>query len=220
MNNYNVETAEYLKHGLTLFQCGLFAETEFEHVQRYCDLIRPRGTVVDMGAGVGTMGKLMRTICPEVQQVINVTNSIEQAKLIDASKETVILSDFHAVTKIPDGSADVVMFNESFGYGDPAALLTESARILKTNGRLVVKDFSVDKRLLDVIVLPGWDYRVFPQHEILHTAAKSHLRCLSVSHPTTYLTRWERFMQQSKMAQWHGTENYGGRSAVFVFVRV
>lgn len=219
MNNYDVETAEYLAHGLTLFQYGLFGNSELEHVQRFCELVHPRGVVVDMGAGIGTMGKLMREVCPEVETVINITNSAEQAKIADANNERVVLSDFHAVPEVPTSSADVVMFNESFGYGDPGTLMAESARMLKTGGMLVIKDFSVNTRLLDTVVLPGWEYRVFPQHEILHAAAKTGLRCLMVLHPITSTERWAKFMQQSKMAQWHGTTNYDGRAAVFVFVR-
>ena len=219
MNNYEIETDEYLKFGLNLFQYSLFGDTEEEHVQKFCNFIQPHGVVVDMGAGVGSMGKLMKAVCPSIDKVINVTNSPTQAKRIVDKQEICILSDFHSVPEIAGGSADIVMFNESFGYGDPDLLMIESSRILKSGGLLVIKDFSVNKRLLDVIDLTGWGYKIFPQHQILLAAAKSRLRCLSIMHPEISTKRWGKFMEESTMPKWHGEVDYDGTTAIFVFSR-
>jgi SAM-dependent methyltransferase len=219
VNNYEIETQEYLKHGLTLFQCGLFADTEEEHVARFCELTRPSGVVIDMGAGIGTMGRMIKWICPEVKVVVNVTNSPTQAQMLRNANDEVLLCDFHNVQDIPDGAADFVMFNESFGYGDPKVLMLESARLLRIGGKLVVKDFSDNKRLLDVINIPDWDYRVYPQHTILHAAAEAGLRCLLVAHPPISTKKWENFMKTSQMIEWHGDKDYDSTTAVFVFIR-
>lgn len=219
MNNYEIETQEYLKHGLTLFQYGLFADTEEEHVAKFCELTRPSGVVVDMGAGIGTMGRMIKWMCPEVTTVVNVTNSPIQAQMLSNANDRVLLCDFHNVQEISNGAADFVMFNESFGYGDPEALMLESARLLRFGGKLVVKDFSVNKRLLDVVDLPGWEYRIYPQHTILHAAAKAGLRCLLVAHPPISTKKWASFMETSEMVEWHGDKDYDGTTAVFIFVR-
>jgi SAM-dependent methyltransferase len=220
VNNYEIETQEYLKHGLTLFQYGLFAENEEEHVRRFCELTRPAGVVVDMGAGIGTMGRLLQQACPQVTHVINVTNSPTQAQILRDAGDTVCLCDFHHVSAVPAGAADFVMFNESFGYGDPEALMAESARLLRPGGVLVIKDFSVNRRLLDTVDLPGWEYHVYPQHRILLAAAKAGLRCVLVVHPTITTKKWAEFLQNSKMVEWHGNEDYDGTTAVFMFTRI
>lgn len=219
MNNYEIETQEYLNHGLTLFQYGLFADTEEEHVARFCELTQPSGVVVDMGAGVGTMGRMIKWMCPEVKAVVNVTNSPVQAQISRNANDEVLLCDFHNVQAISNGAVDFVMFNESFGYGDPETLMLESARLLRTGGKLVIKDFSANTNLLDVIDQPGWGYRMYPQHTILHAAAKAGLRCLLVAHPPIVTKKWADFMKASQMIEWHGNKNYDGTTAVFVFVR-
>lgn len=220
MNNYEIETHEYLTHGLTLFQYGLFAETEEEHVRRFCELTQPQGVVVDMGAGVGAMGRMIQQLRPEVTSVINVTNSLTQARIIKDASGSVCLCDFHHVEEVPAGAADFVMFNESFGYGNPEELMSESARLLRYGGRLVVKDFSVNRRLLETVELPGWEYHIYPQHRILHAAAKAGLRCVMVVHPSINTKKWAEFLQKSRMVAWHGDQDYDGTTAVFVFSKI
>ena len=220
MNDYERETAEYLAHGLTLFQCGLFDVTEPLHALRFCEWTQPSGVVVDMGAGIGAMGRLIQAICPAITRVLNVTNSAAQEKIATLQGSEVVVSDFHSVPAIPDGVADFVMFNESFGYGEPETLMSEAARMLKLGGRLVVKDFSANSRLLDVIEVVGWQYRAFPQHAVLAAAAKAGLLCTTLIHPRTTASRWNAFVDRSRMTEWHGTEDPDNSHVIFIFQKV
>ena len=216
MNDYDIETAEYLKHGLTLFQAGLFGDSESEHLDKYCQLIAPNGVVVDMGAGVGGMGVGIQNRCPLVTQVINVTSSSVQEKIITDAGGIAVLSDYHSVPKIKSESVDFVMFNESFGYGDAKKLIAESARILKPGGRLAIKDFAPMKPAAPVF-LDAWEYVVYPVADIVCIAESLELRCTLFTLPRAVKTVWDRFMRESNMKNWHGNTRHPLAVSLFIF---
>lgn len=219
MNNYDVETDEYLKHGLTVFQCRLFGDSEQAHIKNYCAWFKPTGVVVDMGAGVGAMGMGIQRLCPDVSLIVNVTNSPVQAEYIEKAGGYAVLRDYHDVPEVLDACADFVMFNETLGYGNLQKLMQESSRMLCLGGRLVIKDFSPVKPA-DFTDLTGWGYKVPPVHEVVGAAAAAGLRCTVFAIPAVSGSLWEEFMQESKMAEWHGTVSYPLDSSVYVFERV
>lgn len=219
LNDYEVETEEYLKHGLTLFQCRLYGITEEEHIKNYCSWMKPSGVVVDMGSGIGSMGRGILKHRPNVKAVINVTNSPVQADYILRMGERVILCDYHHVPEIPDGTANFVMFNETIGHGNPQQLLQEAARMLADGGRVVVKDFA-PKNPADYVDVFGWNYKVVPVQELIGAAGNYGLRCTLFSLPEVSDQIWQTFMENSQMVNWHGSIEYPLDSALFVFKKV
>ena len=219
MNDYDIETDEYLKNGLTLFQCRLYGNNEQEHIRNYCSWLKPNGVVVDMGSGVGAMGAGMVVECRGIDAVINVTNSQIQADYIAQHGGRVICRDFHSVPEIPNETVDFVMFNETIGYGDMARLFKESCRMLRPKGRVVIKDFAplLPNEHTDLI---GWEYKVAPLHEVIQAAADTNLRCTLFSLPLVSSHIWEKFMQESKMSSWHGCVEYCLDSTLIVFEKV
>ena len=140
-SSYEDETHEYLRHGLTVFNAAMLGETEESHVDALLELIKPPSgaVVVDMGCGVGGVSRLMGKRDPKAT-FFGVTNVLAQVEAISQlGGVTPIYSDYHKVP-LPDGFADVVMFNESIGYGDIETLLGESFRLLKPGGCLAIKD--------------------------------------------------------------------------------
>jgi SAM-dependent methyltransferase len=220
MNNYDIETSEYVKHGLTLFQAALFGDSESEHLDKYCQILLPHGVVVDMGAGVGGMGFGIERRCLEVTHVLNVTNSVVQAVHIERAGGIAILSDYHYVEQIKDASVDFVMFNEAFGYGKAQKLFAESARMLVNNGRLVIKDFAPLHPGKSVI-LDAWEYVVHPVSDLIYAAEKVGLKCVLFMLPKVSRVVWDSFRKNStNMERWHGNKKYPLEVSLMVFQKV
>lgn len=220
MNDYEIETAEYLAHGLTLFQCAMFGASEKEHVQAYNEYFKPSGFVIDMGCGIGTMCAELQAISPAITRTLNITNSPTQVEIMRNLGRDCILTDYHHVKELPDSVADYVMFNEAFGYGDPTALMRESARLLVPGGRLIVKDFAANSLLTQDIPLGAWEYRVHTVQKIVAAAASAGLRCVFFMRPIVQMQQWFDFMRKSKMPKWHGPDSFDVESAVFAFTKV
>jgi SAM-dependent methyltransferase len=219
MNNYNLETAEYLKHNLQLFQCWLLADTEEEHAKVFCALTQPYGTVIDMGSGVGTMGELMQDCCSAIKKVINVTNSEVQITHMNSLNLNCIHADYTAVP-LENGCADFVMFNESFGYGNPKKLMKESARLLKQHGTLVIKDFSLGNNLTNTRYLNGWDCSIQPTNVVIRFAEQNNLKLTAFIHPQVNIERWNSFMEKSAMMEWHGDEASEAQACIYHFIKI
>ena len=221
MNNYDIETDEYLAHGLKLFLCARLGETEKEHSEKYHQLVgfKKGSTVVDMGCGIGEMGRLLQK-CDETLNVFNVTNSPRQCEIAQQSGSHCVLADFHT-TGLPSGGAQYVMFNESFGYGNPKQLLQEAARLLSDGGWVVIKDFS-PKTPLEQVHASSWDYTGYPMHEILAAAAQARLALLWMKRPKFSYNHFKRFFQDSaKMQKWHGEDYQSyGESYLMALVKV
>jgi SAM-dependent methyltransferase len=219
MNDYEIETAEYLEHGLTLFQCAMFGASEKEHIQAYNDYFKPSGFVIDMGCGIGTMCAELQAISPAITRTLNITNSPTQIQIMRDLGRDCILSDYHHIEALPDAVADYVMFNEAFGYWDPTKLMQESARLLVPGGRLIIKDFASRRQLLKDVYVPEWEYCAHPMHSVLFSAANAGLRCEALVHPEVFTQHWSEFMQKSRMGSWHGYKTPDTRAVVFVFTK-
>lgn len=153
-NDYEVETPEYVRHGVLVMQAVLFAETELEHARILFGEIgaEPGAHYVDMGCGTGEVGRLFCRFDPAAS-ITGVTNSAVQCALVQQRGMRSIRADFHQVP-LPDDCADVVMFNESIGYGDLTGLLREAHRLLRRGGRLFIKDWYVSTTRY----VADWDY--------------------------------------------------------------
>lgn len=214
MNNYEIETEEYLKHGLKLFQCGLFGPTEISHVAEYCRLTNPSGLIIDMGCGIGEMGALIKHIRPTTH-TIGVTNCEYQIQYMRERNRDCVLSDY-SHTPLKDGVADFVMFNESFGYGDVEKLTAEASRILKKGGALVIKDYMHSTNLTGVEREGTWEYNFYPPHVMIGSASKHGLALDFYIRPHCDNSKCYQFLSESKLNQWHDA-NY--RDAITILCR-
>jgi SAM-dependent methyltransferase len=219
MSDYEVKTHEYVKHGLTLFQSRLLADTEHEHIDTYADLLRPSGLVVDMGSGIGAMGMGLQARRPEITSVVNVTNSAAQAEYIRNAGGVVYERDFHSVPEVLDGSADFVMFNESLGYGDLPRLLAEASRMLRVGGRVAMYEF-LPLNPVEQIHEPDWKYTVYPADVLLKVAAERKLRCTALLEPSVSDNMWQLFLSKANVGKTRSVEQFAATKALFVFQKV
>ena len=155
-NNYDIETIEYVKNNINIFQSYLFSDNEYEHVQILYNMIKPKdfSTIIDMGCGTAEVSRIFKIINPTLN-MIAITNSKVQYDLARKKSIKAILTDYHTVP-LKNNSADIVMFLETIGYGNYIKLLEESIRLLKNNGIIFIKDF-YNKRTEDVYD-KNWDY--------------------------------------------------------------
>ena len=206
VNNYEVETSEYLKHDVMVFQYAYLGDSEQAHVAAYYELCHPKGLVVDMGCGVGTIGHLLQEHDPSLS-VINITNCLAQCRYMTAHNRPHIFADYHHVP-LPSGSVDTVMFNESIGHSKLGLALQEASRLLKPNGLLLIKDFHNTAPDVEKFYLPSWDYTFYPISTITQTAQTfglflnffTQLANVSTAH-------WQTFMARSKLRHWHDDSN-------------
>ena len=206
MNNYDIETDEYLAHGLKLFVAARYGETEKEHAEKYHQLVgfKKNSVIVDMGCGIGEMGRLLQE-CDETLKVINVTNSPRQYEIIYQLGDQCVLTDFSS-TELPSEIAQYVMFNESFGYGNPKQLLQEASRLLSAGGCVVLRDFAPRTPLQQVHAFT-WSYTGYPVHEVVAAAADAGLALRWMERPKCFYDHFHKFFQDSvKMQNWHSSD--------------
>jgi len=195
---YEEETGEYLKHGLTVFNAAMLGESEKEHVAALVELIRPpkRAVVVDMGCGVGGVSRLMKEHLPEAS-FYGVTNVQRQIEAInDLGGVVPVFADYHVVP-LTSGVADVVMFNESIGYGNLKVLLREASRLLKDGGAIAIKDgnFVGGEQVYD----RTWMWTTHSKEHLEHEAKEIGLIVeKSVSTPYS-IDRYTKFVADSKL---------------------
>jgi SAM-dependent methyltransferase len=203
VNNYDIETDEYLAHGLKLFVSTRYGKTEKEHAEKYHQLVgfKKNSVIVDMGCGIGEMGRLLQE-CDGTLKIINVTNSPRQHEIIKQYGGHCVLADFNS-TDMPSGIAQYVMFNESFGYGNPEQLLQEASRLLSVGGCVVLRDF-VPHTPLKQVHVATWDYTGYPVHEVVAAAAQAGLALQWMERPKCFYDHFQKFFQDSaKMQEWH-----------------
>lgn len=102
---------------------------------------KPGAVIVDLGSGNGAVEEIIWRFCEENGHPLTV-HAVDSAKLsprikpAEGSPCTVV---WHSETRnestgLPDGSADAVIGNFAFEYGDESATAREIARILRTGG--------------------------------------------------------------------------------------
>jgi SAM-dependent methyltransferase len=218
MNDYEIETDEYLKHGINLFQHALFAPTETDHIRIYNHYVRPRGVVVDLGCGIGETAHLLSRVNRDCK-FINVTNCQRQTEIMASLNRPFLLNDFHA-TSLHDKSADLVLMNESLGYADLSLIMKEVVRILKDGGVFILKDFVPAINIGDVMRLDEWETNVFPYSQILAKAEECGLLLSWSFKPQVYTKRSEQFVKNSRMKEWHKTTRYPTNVCLMKFEKV
>ncbi len=105
--------------------------------------------MVDLGAGTGRMLTLLAPQANQAlgldqsQQMLNIARrNATEAGLVNVELRHGDIFD----TRLPDGSADLVVVHQVLHYlGDPAAAVKEAARIVAPDGRLVIVDFAPHK---------------------------------------------------------------------------
>ena len=102
--------------------------------------------LVDLGAGTGRMLALLGPRADHAvgldlsQQMLNIARrNATEAGLVNVELRHGDIFD----TRLPDGSADLVVVHQVLHYlGDPAAAVREAARIVAVDGRLIIVDFA------------------------------------------------------------------------------
>ena len=110
---------------------------------------QPVGRLLDIGTGTGRMIELLG---PKAAQATGVDKSSEMLRLARVKLEAAGIpsnlrqADMYALP-LPDHSADSVVIHQVLHYAqNPAAALTEAARVLRPGGRLLVVDFAAHER--------------------------------------------------------------------------
>jgi len=109
----------------------------------------PFGRLVDLGSGTGRMLTLLGPKAEAAigldlsQQMLNIARDHTAEAGLDRCE--LRHGDIFA-TRLPDASADLVVVHQVLHYlSDPAAALTEAARLVAPGGRLLVVDFAPHK---------------------------------------------------------------------------
>jgi SAM-dependent methyltransferase len=201
-SDYDIESAEYLMQGLTVFQSHLMAPTEETHCYRLWQLMGEptNGHVVDMGCGVGSFAHFLKQFAPELEFTC-VTDSEYQIEAMDRMNApcTPVLADFRNVKPLADACADILTYNESLGYAPLQETLPEASRLLKKGGRLFIKDYARLSRWCPAE--REWEYRFFWASEIIHEAERHGLVCQQFVRPASSYERYEKFYNASAVMQ-------------------
>jgi ubiquinone/menaquinone biosynthesis C-methylase UbiE len=108
------------------------------------------GRLVDIGTGTGRMIELFG---PTAERSLGIDRSPEmlrlaRVKLADAGLQTTELrqGDMYSLP-LPSGSAETVIIHQVLHYAqNPAAAVSEAARLLTPGGRLLIVDFALHER--------------------------------------------------------------------------
>lgn len=98
--------------------------------------------VADFGCGTGVLSVELARWAKKVVAIDRAASSLEQAKAraekAGGTNITFLEADLHKLP-LPAGKKDLVVISQSLHHvAEPAAVLREAARLLKTNGRIVV----------------------------------------------------------------------------------
>jgi len=201
LSDYDVETRIYMREGWLLFQAGRLADSDQEHCRIMTEHFRlPPGNidVFDMGCGVGEFSIQLKSLRPDARCTA-ITNSRFQSNVIRRRTHgvDVELADYHAIPRI-DESADVVVFCESFGYGDERRLLAEAFRLLRPGGLLCIKDFLCRSHPFDL----GWSY-TYRSGEFVSALAEAGFVNVETRLIDADLQDFERLWLGSELAELH-----------------
>lgn len=105
--------------------------------------------LVDLGSGTGRM---LTLLAPRADQALGLDLSQQMLNIARRNTSEAGLSHVDLRhgdifdTRLPDGSADLVVVHQVLHYlGDPAAAVREAARIVSPGGRLIIVDFAPHK---------------------------------------------------------------------------
>ena len=102
--------------------------------------------LVDLGSGTGRM---LALLAPQAEQAVGLDLSQQMLNIARRNAAEAGLAHVELRhgdifdTRLPDGSADLVVVHQVLHYlGDPAAAVREAARIVAPDGRLIIVDFA------------------------------------------------------------------------------
>ncbi len=215
--DYDDATREFLKAGMRVFQGAMFSPDEKAHCQALYEIYQPSGTVVDLGCGIGGVSHYFWHINPDLE-CIGVTNSTTQADHV-LPGVTPHVADM-ADTGLPNGCADLVMFNESFGYGRIRPLLDEAMRLLKPGGKLCIKDFGfLSHHRTCGVSESRWGYTVHhPDALTVYAEAAGFVVERQARHIRADFSRWHQFMDGYTHAKDHDHAPHGGNITAAIYI--
>lgn len=136
-------TEPALDRGIRVFNSALFGATEAEHVAVLLAMLDPLegAAIIDAGCGVGEMARLMREARPDLDFLL-VNASKHQLALCPEDFDR-LQADFHAMTDVPDNSADAIVFSFALCHSPLwNVALEEAYRVLKPGGTLLINDMA------------------------------------------------------------------------------
>ena len=112
-------------------------------LQLVAEVERPR-LVVDLGAGTGLSTRVWAERADEVVGVEANPSMLERARAAPAAAANVrYVEAFAAETGLSSGKADVVACAQAFHWMEPAPVLAEAARLLRSGGVFTAYDYDV-----------------------------------------------------------------------------
>ena len=185
---------EFMRNGCNMFIAARLGRTERQHASVYYKFMDPQpGSVIaDMGSGIGEHGAYFSSFDPTLVTINIVNDETLIEKMISLGRHCINTS--YVNTKLPDESVDIVMFNESLGYEPLGDAFKEAFRILRRNGEVVIKDFSITDPRLSAFSLDKWGYSVRKDYEIIKAAEQNGLSLLELLHPIYYMQHWEELV--------------------------
>ena len=213
----------FIANGAYMFNATRLAPTEHEHVQIYYDFLQPKNNdlIIDMGCGSGEYGYKLNQIDPSLR-VINITNNAKMITFMENENRECIYTSYENTT-LPDKVADIVMFNESIGHIDLPTIFLEVSRILKDNGILVIKDFSITNPFEINIHLENWNYIIRQPAELIYVASQFGFNIETLVHPDIYIKHWYDLMNNSTVikqsALQHDPEDLPLCTALYRFIK-
>lgn len=121
----------------------------WEAVGQMLLLLTPRVRIADLGAGDGTLSRLLARGAQSVHCVDNSRRMVQVGRAL-ARKErldnvTYVLGDIEKVP-LPDGSVDLALLSQALHHAEnPRQALAEAHRILRPGGRLLVLDLKAHR---------------------------------------------------------------------------
>lgn len=201
--NYDEETLDFVRHGLSCYDCGLLADTEAEHYTRLFNFLGldtwlMDKVVVDVGCGVGALLEALKRRFP-ASQGFGLTNCAVQLHLAWDKGVSAYHADMDHLDYLP---ADLFIFAQSIGHAKSMpAVVAECAAKLKSGGRLFIKDFDC----VEVSARNAWNYRMEPAANFVQAATQAGLRLLKQEIPEVSYERYMRYWREST----YMTRRYG-----------